>query len=514
MSQSRLLKGIDWIVLILGFLIVTFGIMNVYSVNPDLGVKQLIWFGLGMVMILILIIASGNNRNFFEIYSPVFYIISLVLLVGVLIIGKEINGAKAWYRFGPLSLQPAEFAKIGTALLIANFINHSNANLKDLGFIGKILLIIAIPVVLILLQPDLGSVIIFCSLSIALYREGLNPWIILAPIILLIIFLISIVQIPFYVLLVFGFIILTIALLILAFNYNQNVVDAMHGVLIGLSIFFLLLIGICYLVEDLSETTRESFGHLFPMRSLFFSEPIFFNTTFFGLIGFFISIIPVLILKLTEQKEINDSPFKTQSGLAANVLNFSIIVSVVLLLFASTVSFISPIIFEKLPKHQKERVMVLYEGEAKYRDTSGYNLLYAKTAIGSGELYGKGYNQGTIKKGRFVPEQQTDYIFTTVGEEWGFIGSTALVIVYAVFVGRLFFLAEIQKNRFARFYGYAVASILFFHFFINIAMVIGLFPTVGIPLPFFSYGGSSLWGFTILIGIFLIIHYKNSQGFI
>ena len=514
MSQNRLLQGIDWMVLILGLIIVTFGIMNVYSVNQDLGVKQLIWFGLGMVMVLALIIASGNNRNFFEIYSPVFYIISIVLLIGVLIVGKEINGAKAWYRFGPLSLQPAEFAKIGTALLIANFLNHSNANLKDISFIGKILLIIAIPVALILLQPDLGSVIIFCSLSIALYREGLNPWIIITPIIGLIVFLISIVQIPFYVLLVFGFIVLVIVLLMLAFNYTKDVIDAMHGILVGLSIYFLLLIVVCYFVENLSEETRESFGHLFPMRSLFFSEPIFFNTVFFGLIGFVISMIPIIVLKLTEQKEINNSPFKTQSGLAANMLNLSIIVSIVLLLVTSIISFISPIIFEKLPKHQKERVMVLYEGEAKYRDTSGYNLLYAKTAIGSGELYGKGYNQGTIKKGRFVPEQQTDYIFTTVGEEWGFLGSTFLVLIYAVFVGRLFYLAEIQKNRFARFYGYCVASILFFHFFINIAMVIGLFPTVGIPLPFFSYGGSSLWGFTILIGIFLIIHYKNSQGFI
>ena len=514
MSQNRLLQGIDWMVLILGLIIVTFGIMNVYSVNQDLGVKQMIWFGLGMVMILALIIASGNNRNFFEIYSPVFYIISVLLLVGVLLVGKEINGAKAWYRFGPLSLQPAEFAKIGTALLIANFLNHSNANLKDISFIGKILLIIGIPVALILLQPDLGSVIIFCSLSIALYREGLNPWIIITPIIGLIVFLISIVQIPFYVLLVFGFIVLVIVLLMLAFNYTKDVIDAMHGILVGLSIYFLLLIVVCYFVENLSEETRESFGHLFPMRSLFFSEPIFFNTVFFGLIGFVISMIPIIVLKFTEQKEINNSPFKTQSGLAANMLNLSIIVSIVLLLVTSIISFISPIIFEKLPKHQKERVMVLYEGEAKYRDTSGYNLLYAKTAIGSGELYGKGYNQGTIKKGRFVPEQQTDYIFTTVGEEWGFLGSTFLVLIYAVFVGRLFYLAEIQKNRFARFYGYCVASILFFHFFINIAMVIGLFPTVGIPLPFFSYGGSSLWGFTILIGIFLIIHYKNSQGFI
>lgn len=514
MSQSRLLKGIDWTILILGFLIAAFGIMNVYSVNPDLGIKQVIWFALGIFMVLVLIIISGNNRNFFEIYSPVIYIISVLLLVGVLIFGKEINGAKAWYRFGPLSLQPAEFAKIGTALLIANFINHSNANLKDISFIGKILVVIGIPVVLILLQPDLGSVIIFCSLSIALYREGLNPWIIIAPIILLIIFLISIVQIPFYVLLIFGFIILAIALTILSFNYNQNVIDVMHGILVSLSIFFIVLIATCYSVQNLSEDTRESFGYLFPTRSLFFSEPIFFNTVLFGLIGFFISIIPILILKLTQQKEINNSPFKSQSGLTANVFSFSIIASIILLFFTLSVSFISPIIFEKLPKHQKERVMVLYEGEAKYRDTSGYNLLYAKTAIGSGELYGKGYNQGTIKKGRFVPEQQTDYIFTTVGEEWGFIGSATLVIVYAIFVARLFSLAEAQKSSFARFYGYAVSSVLFFHFFINIAMVVGLFPTVGIPLPFFSYGGSSLWGFTIMIGIFLIIHYKNNQSLI
>lgn len=514
MSQNRLLQGIDWVVLTLGMIIVIFGIMNVYSVNPDLGVKQIIWFGLGMVFVLGLVIISSNNRNFFEINSPFIYLISCLLLVGVLFFGKEINGAKAWYRFGPLSLQPAEFAKIGTALLIANMINHSNANLNNVSFLGKLVLVLLIPITLIMLQPDLGSVIIFCSFSIALYREGLNPWIILAPIVGLLIFLISIVQIPFYVLLFFGFIILVIALLILSFNYSKDVEDAAYGVLIGLSIYFVLLIIICYFVAHLSEELRESFGHLFPMRSLFFSEPIFFNTVLFGLIGAVISILPVVVMKIVYQKETATSPFKLQSGLAANVMNFSIVCSIVLLLFTSIVSFISPIIFEKLPKHQKERVMVLYEGEAKYRDTSGYNLLYAKTAIGSGEMFGKGYNQGTIKKGRFVPEQQTDYIFTAVGEEWGFVGSVFIVIVYALFVARLYHLAEQQQNRFARFYGYCVGSILFFHFFINIAMVMGLFPTVGIPLPFFSYGGSSLWGFTILIGIFLIINYKSKQSLI
>lgn len=488
--------------------------MNVYSVDSERGIKQIIWFTLGMGMILGMIIISGNNRNFFETYSPVIYIFSVLLLVGVLIVGKEINGAKAWYSFGPVSLQPAEFAKIGTSLLIANLINHSGSNLKDIGFLGRIALIVIIPIALILMQPDLGSVIIFCSLSIPLYREGFHPMIILSPIIALIIFLISIVQIPFYVLLVFGFIVLVIALFMLSFNYNKEIEDACYGSLIGLFIFFILLIISAYMIGHLDEETRLGFGHLFPNKSLYFKEPIFFNTLLFGGIGAFVSILPVIIMKLSYEKETSSSPFKLQPGVAANVMTVSIITSIVVLLFTSTISFISPIIFEKLPKHQKERVMVLYEGEAKYRDTSGYNLLYSKTAIGSGELFGKGYNQGTIKKGRFVPEQWTDYIFCTVGEEWGFTGSVAVVILYALFISRLFHMAEQQKNRFARFYGYSVGAILFFHYFINIAMVMGLFPTVGIPLPFFSYGGSSLWGFTILIGIFLIINYKQNQSLI
>ena len=488
--------------------------MNVYSVDSERGIKQIVWFSLGLVMILGMIIISGNNRNFFETYSPVIYVISVLLLAGVLVVGKEINGAKAWYNFGPVSLQPAEFAKIGTSLLIANLINHSSANLRDISFLGKIALIVIIPIALILMQPDLGSVIIFCSLSIPLYREGFHPWVILTPIIGLIVFLISIVQIPFYVLLVFGFVVLVCTLLVLSFNYNKEIEDACYGTLVGLTLFFILLIISSYILGTLSEETRLSFGHLFPNKALFFEEPIFFNTLFYGSIGAFISILPVIFMRLAYERETSSSPFKVQSGVAANVMTISIIGSIVVLLITSVISFISPIIFEKLPKHQKERVMVLYEGEAKYRDTSGYNLLYAKTAIGSGELFGKGYNQGTIKKGRFVPEQWTDYIFCTVGEEWGFVGSVGVVILYAIFIGRLFYLAEIQKNKFARFYGYSVAAILFFHYFINIAMVIGLFPTVGIPLPFFSYGGSSLWGFTILIGIFLIIHYKQEQSLI
>lgn len=512
MAQSRTLQGVDWITIFLGFILLIFGIMNVYSVQHDLGMKQMLWAGLGMVMIFGLMVISNNNRNFFETNSVVIYAISILLLAGVLVVGKEINGAKAWYRIGSLSLQPAEFAKISSALLIANLLNHSNSHLRDLKTLGQILLIMLIPISLIMLQPDLGSVIIFCSFCIPLYREGLNPVLIFIPIIGLVLFLISIVQIPFYVLLIFGFIILFIVLLINAFYYSHDIEEWVYGVMIGLCFFFILIIVSSYLVSNLSEETRESFGHLYPSRSLFFSDPIRFNVNLFGFLGILLSATPVILYKIDKRKEVMNSPFKINSGFKTDILTTSAIISTIALLFVMTLSFISPIVFEKLPKHQKERVMVLYEGEGKYRDTSGYNLLYAKTAIGSGELTGKGYLQGTVKQGRFVPEQQTDYIFATVGEEWGFLGSVGIVILYALFIARIYYLAESHTNVFVRFYGYSVASILFFHFFINIAMVMGLFPTVGIPLPFFSYGGSSLWGFTILIGIFLIIHYQHKQS--
>ena len=186
----------------------------------------------------------------------------------------------------------------------------------------------------------------------------------------------------------------------------------------------------------------------------------------------------------------------------------------IITIFLSGFVFFTPKILEKLPKHQRERVMVLYEGEMKYRDTSGYNLLYSKTAIGSGNIFGKGYREGSVTRGKFVPEQETDYIFCTVGEEWGFVGSTALILLYAFYIGRIYYLSEKQKSIFNRIFGYSFASILLMHFGINIGMVIGLFPTVGIPLPYFSYGGSSLVAFSIMTAIFFKLDYTDRNALV
>ena len=192
----------------------------------------------------------------------------------------------------------------------------------------------------------------------------------------------------------------------------------------------------------------------------------------------------------------------------------SISVLTVVLALISGLSFGAPKVMEKLPKHQRERIEVLFKGEKAFRKTAGYNLLYSKTAIGSGGLLGKGYQEGSVTQGHFVPEQRTDYIFCTVGEEWGFVGSTILVLFYAIYIGRIYFLAERQKNTFGRVFGYCFASILLMHFSINIGMVMGLFPTVGIPLPYFSYGGSSLLAFSIMTGIFFKLNSQDKESFI
>lgn len=195
-----------------------------------------------------------------------------------------------------------------------------------------------------------------------------------------------------------------------------------------------------------------------------------------------------------------------------NVFSISSIVGSIILLCG--LAFATPFVLEKLPKHQRERIEVLYKGEKAFRDTSGYNLLYSKTAIGSGGMFGKGYRQGSVTQGKFVPEQETDYIFCTVGEEWGFVGSSILVLCYMVFIGRIYYLAEQQKSTFNRVFGYSFASILLMHFSINLGMVMGLFPTVGIPLPYFSYGGSSLLAFSMMTFIFFKLNYADKNSLV
>ncbi|WP_343640856.1 rod shape-determining protein RodA [Chryseobacterium sp.] len=405
-------EGIDKLGLGLYFLLCIFAIANIYSVDQKLGEKQLIFFCISLFVGLIIFV---SRSKFFENMAGIIYIGGVLLLIGLFPFGKEILGQKNWYKFGSFTMQPVEFAKIGTALMLANYVSGPDFNLKNRKSLWTTLAIVGIPAVVVLAIPDVGSMLVFIAFFIALYREGLSGLLFGIGFIFAGVFLISLAIPPVYVVIA----VLVIAGVLIAMNYHRMSWDV-------------------------------------------------------------ISI----------------------SGIAGSIL------------LLCGLAFGSPYILEKLPKHQRERIEVLYKGEKAFRDTSGYNLLYSKTAIGSGGLWGKGYREGSVTQGKFVPEQQTDYIFCAVGEEWGFVGSAILVLAYVVYIGRIYYLSEQQKSTFNRVFGYCFASILLMHFSINLGMVMGLFPTVGIPLPYFSYGGSSLLAFSMMTFIFFKLNYSDKNSLV
>lgn len=405
-------EGIDKLGLGLYFLLCIFAIANIYSVDQKLGEKQLMFFCISVFVGLIIFV---GRSKFFENMAGIIYIGGVLLLIGLFPFGKEILGQKNWYKFGSFTMQPVEFAKIGTALMLANYVSGPDFNLKNKKSLFTALGIIGVPAAVVLAIPDVGSMLVFIAFFIALYREGLSGWLFGIGFIFAGVFLVALAIPPVYV----AAAILLIAGVLIAMNYHRMSWDV-------------------------------------------------------------ISI----------------------SGIAGSIL------------LLCGLAFGSPYILEKLPKHQRERIEVLYKGEKAFRDTSGYNLLYSKTAIGSGGLLGKGYREGSVTQGKFVPEQETDYIFCTVGEEWGFVGSAILILCYMVYIGRIYYLAEQQKSTFNRVFGYCFASILLMHFSINLGMVMGLFPTVGIPLPYFSYGGSSLLAFSIMTFIFFKLNYSDKNSLV
>ena len=405
-------QGIDKFGLSLYLLICGFAVANIYSVEPNSGSKQAMWLGISVFVGIVIFL---TRTKFFENMAGIFYIVGVLLLIGLFPFGKEIMGQKNWYKFGPVSLQPVEFAKIGTTLMLANYVAGPDFNLKIKKSLYTVIALIGVPAVVVLAIPDVGSLLVFGAFVIALYREGLSGWL-------------------------FG------------------VVGIFAGV-------FLTALAV---------------------------DPIYVSLAIVLIVGLFV------LLKFRQ--------------ISWDVISISSIVGTLVVLCG--LAFATPTILEKLPKHQRERIEVLYKGEKAFRDTSGYNLLYSKTAIGSGGFWGKGYRQGSVTQGKFVPEQSTDYVFCTVGEEWGFVGSAMLVLAYCLFIGRIYYLAETQKSIFNRVFGYCFASILLIHFGINVGMVMGLFPTVGIPLPYFSYGGSSLLAFSTMTFIFFKLNYSDKNSLV
>ena len=455
-------NGIDKITIVLFLLLVTMGWFNIYAavyneehkeildLSQRYG-KQFIWILATIVLAVFVVIVDSRFYYFFAwfIYAGL-----MLLLVLLLVIGKEINGAKSWFEFGPLSLQPSEFAKFGTALALAAYLNNHRQELTKLRVIIPASAIIILPAMLTALQPDMGSTVVFFAFFIVLFREGMSPFIFVSGLLILIFFFLT---------LVINNLNLELALVSIAFLLVWLSTRKWKPSFAGLGIF-LIIGGVLW-----------AFDH-YVLKSLG-NELVLLITVILSGLAFAYYIY-------------------LKKAFEVLIIYFFLLGSI---LYINTVDYA----FNNLVKtHQRERVEIML-GFKSDPHGSGYNVNQSIISIGSGGFTGKGYLQGTQTKFKFVPAQSTDFIFCTVGEEWGFLGSMIVIGLYLFLLLRLVFIAERQRSVFSRIYGYGVISILFTHFFINIGMATGLLPVIGIPLPFFSYGGSSLWGFTILLFVFL-----------
>ena len=421
--------------------------------------KQFVWI-IATIILAVFIVVIDTRFYFFFAYF--IYGGLMLLLVAVLFLGRDINGARSWFEIGPLSLQPSEFAKFGAALALAAYLNSRKHDLKKTSVFLTSIGIIVLPAVLIALQPDMGSTVVFLALFIVLYREGMSPYIFISGIIMIILFFFTLLFNNLYL----SIILIAIAF-ILAWFATHNWKVLLVALLIFVSVTFILYALNSILIKTLTDE------RLF-MISVLLSGVVF---------AYY---------------------FYSKKAVSFLVIYLFLVGSLV---FVNTVDFA----FEEILKpHQKERIEIMLGMKSDPHGT-GYNVNQSIISIGSGGFAGKGYLKGTQTKFKFVPAQSTDFIFCTVGEEWGFAGSVVVIVLYVGLLLRLIFLAERQRSDFSRIYGYCVTSILFLHFFINIGMSLGLVPVIGIPLPFLSYGGSSLWGFTILLFIFLRLDASRTE---
>lgn len=408
MKNQSVANNIDWITILIYIILVIMGWMNIYSASLPLEETSIFdlsqTYGKQMLFIMLTIplifTILSVDAKIFEKYAIVFYAFGIVLLLGLFAFGKTIKGQTNWYQFGGFGFQPSEFVKTATALLLAKLLSDTQINIKLFKHQIIALAVFGFPVVLILLQPDAGSAMIFISLVFVLYREGLPSWYLWTGFIAIVLFILALIIKPVFI------VILALIIMIIHYIFNRRI--NRNPLVYG--IIFVLITGFVFSVDYVYENVLEA--------------------------------------------------------------------------------------------HQKDRINVLL-GKDVNMQREGYNLNQSMIAIGSGSWLGKGYLEGTQTKGGFVPEQHTDYIFTTVGEEWGFVGAAVVIVLFVTLFMRIIYLAEHQKTKFSRVYGYCVATFLFTHFFVNISMLIKMFPTIGVPLPFFSYGGSSLWAFTILLFVFL-----------
>ncbi len=470
-TRNSIWLNLDWVTVILYLILILMGWVNIYAAVysdehqsiMDMGQrygKQLIWIIAGIILAIMVLTVDSK---FYAAFANHIYITTILLLVAVLIFGKEVNGARAWFEFGNVALQPAELGKFATNLAIAKCISQFDFKIQKFRSYMILTTLIAIPAILIIMQNDTGSALVFAVFVLVFFREGLNGMVLFWGFAAAALFILSLLLDQFKLLLF----LLTIS--VAAYGVlRESVKEALIGFVSIAGLF-----GLLWLIDEVVDMGGS------PLQILIITSSI---TTILVIIYGIIRRIPQVW----------------------RILLFFI--------FAIGISMSVNYFYKNvMAPHQRDRIDQVL-GNKIDKLGRGYNVNQSKIAIGSGGFIGKGFLKGTQTKYNFVPEQSTDFIFCTVGEEWGFVGSTVVLGLFLLMLIRLITLAERQRSQFSRVYGYGVACILFFHIAINISMTIGLAPVIGIPLPFFSYGGSSLWAFTILLFIFLRLDASRTEN--
>jgi rod shape determining protein RodA len=482
-KRDNILRTIDWFTIGIYLLLVVGGWLSVCGASYDYGNpefldfstragKQLAWilcsFGLGFVLLML-------EESIYDIFAYFIYAAIILLLVVTIFIAPDTKGSRSWLVLGPVSLQPAEFAKFATALALAKYMSAYSFTVKNWRNMLAVTAFILLPMMLIILQHETGSALVFAAFFLMLYREGMSGVILFVGICAVVYFVVG----------------------IRLDNVYLHDAHTTIGAFAVLLLILLLSTGMVWIYRRRWPPVRNilAVALLVLTPAILISELLYPFNLVWVLLALGVLLVGYLIFLALQERSVHYFLIALFTIGSAGFL------------------YSSDYVFDNvLEPHQQIRIKVLLGMEEDLAG-AGYNVNQSKIAIGSGGLLGKGFLNGTQTKLKYVPEQDTDFIFCTVGEEQGFVGATAVLFLFLFLILRLIALAERQPTVFGRVYGYSVVSIFLFHLFVNIGMVLGLTPVIGIPLPFFSYGGSSLWGFTILLFIFLRIDAGRKRWF-
>ena len=475
-SDRGIKKSVDWALVVTYLLLIIIGWVNIYaSIHSDgpasifdynfRSGKQFVWIltALGLAALILFVV----NAQLWESASIPLYLGVLCLLVAVIFLGVEVKGSRSWFEFGPIRFQPAEVSKITTSLLLATLMSQVNFRITRFKDFLLTALILGIPMVVILAESETGSALVYVGFIFVMYREGFSGWWIFCIGMAALLFILTLTASPYVSILVLA------GVLLLCNGLESNKIGVAFWIFSG------VLLILCLLPWIFGKFSPESFVSKI--------NPLYI------LVG--ICVAAVLYLMIVGYR--SRHRFLSMSALA--------------LIAGMALVFSTEFIFNNiLQDHQRKRIEVLL-GMKEDPAGVGYNVNQSMIAIGSGGLHGKGFLGGTQTTFGFVPEQSTDFIFCTVGEEWGFLGCLVVISLYVFLISRIIMDAEKSREAFTRIYGYCVASCIFMHLFINIGMTIGIMPVIGIPLPLLSYGGSSLWAFTVLIFIFIALYRQEKK---